>query len=106
LLFTITGKHVDITDAIRAHAEEKAAKLPKYYDSLTEVGVIIDSGKSTIVEAEVIAKAEHGKIFVAKEIGRDAYACIDLAVHKVEEQLRRAKTKQRNNKHIPGAERL
>ncbi|MHC4367568.1 MAG: HPF/RaiA family ribosome-associated protein, partial [Planctomycetota bacterium] len=42
LLFTITGKHIEITEAIRAHAEEKTAKLPKYYNSITRVEVIID----------------------------------------------------------------
>ncbi len=101
MLFTITGKHVDITEAIRAHAEEKTAKLTKYYDSLTQVEVVVDSVKTNSVEVEIIAKAEHSNIFVASETGTDAYACIDVAVHKLEEQLRRAKTKQRNNKH-PG----
>jgi len=102
LLFTITGKHVDITEAIRAHASDKTAKLPKYYDSLTEVGVVVESGKGGNVEVEILAKAKRRKPFVAKVTGLDAYTCIDLAVHKLEEQLRRAKTRQRNNKHISG----
>ena len=41
---------------------------------------------------------------IAKESGEDTYACIDMAVHKIERQLRRKKEKQRNNKHIPGME--
>ncbi len=102
MLFTITGKHVDITEAIRTHAAEKTAKLPKYYDSLMEVDVVVESGKGANVEVEIIAKAERSKPFVAKETGLDAYTCIDLAVHKLVEQLRRAKTRQRNSKHISG----
>jgi putative sigma-54 modulation protein len=102
MLFTITGKHVEITDAIRTHAEEKTAKLPKYYNSVNQVEVIIDGGDGggdAIVE--IIARAEHSNVFIAKESGQDTYACIDLAVHKLERQLRRKKKKQRNNKHLP-----
>ncbi len=101
MLFTITGKHVEITDAIRSHAEEKTAKLPKYYSSINQVEVIIDSGDGSDAIVEVIAHAEHSNVFIAKESGQDTYACIDLAVHKLERQLRRKKKKQRNNKHLP-----
>ena len=101
MLFTITGKHVEITDAIRSHAEEKTAKLPKYYNSVNRVEVIIDGGDGGDAIVEVIARAEHSNVFIAKESGQDTYACIDLAVHKLERQLRRKKKKQRNNKHLP-----
>jgi putative sigma-54 modulation protein len=101
MLFTITGKHVEITDAIRSHAEEKTAKLPKYYSSINQVEVIIDSGDGSDAIVEVIARAEHSNVFIAKESGQDTYACIDMAVHKLESQLRRKKKKQRNNKHLP-----
>ena len=41
-------------------------------------------------------------MFVVTEAGEDAYKCIDAAVHKMERQLRRKKTKERNNKHPNG----
>ncbi len=99
MLFTITGKHIEITEAIRKHAEEKTAKLPKYYNSINRVEVIIDGSQGGETSVEVIAKAEHSKIFVGTEAGQDAYRCIDMAVHKLERQLRRAKSKERDNKH-------
>ena len=105
MLFTITGKHIEITEAIREHAEEKTAKLPKYYNSINQVEVIIDgqaAGDNTSVE--VIARGEHSKIFIATKTGNDAYKCIDLAVHKIERQLRRKKTRERDNKHTGGAQ--
>ncbi|MHC4582786.1 MAG: HPF/RaiA family ribosome-associated protein, partial [Planctomycetota bacterium] len=37
MLFTISGKHIEITEAIRRHAEEKTSKLPKYYNSINRV---------------------------------------------------------------------
>lgn len=104
MLFTITGKHVEITDAIRIHAQEKTEKLPRYYNSINQVEVIIDGNDGSGPSVEVIARAEHSNIFIAKESGEDTYSCIDMAVHKIERQLRRKKEKQRNNKHIPGME--
>ncbi|UCF43644.1 MAG: ribosome-associated translation inhibitor RaiA [Planctomycetota bacterium] len=102
MLFTITGKHIDITEAVRRHAEQKTSKLPKYYNSINQVEVIIDGGRSGSMSVEIIARGEHSKIFVAHERGEDAYQCIDLAVHKLERQLRKRKGKERNHKHKGG----
>lgn len=104
MLFTISGKHIDITEAIRRHAEEKTSKLPRYYDSINQVEVIIDGSKGGNTSVDIIARAEHNKIFIVKEAGEDAYKCIDVAVHKLERQLRRKKGRERNNKHISGTE--
>lgn len=99
MLFTITGKHIDITDALRSHAELRTEKLPRYYDSLSRVEVIIEGNEGGNISVEIIAKAEHKNIFIAKETGDDAYACIDVAVHKIERQLSRKKGKERDDKH-------
>jgi len=104
LLFTISGKHVEITEAIKAYAEEKTSKLPKYYNSINQVEVIVDGGQGSNTSVEIIARAEHSKVFVSTQTGEDAYRCIDMAVHKLERQLRRAKSKERDNKHTSGAE--
>ena len=100
IAFTISGKHVTITDSIRAHAEEKTSKLPRYYDGINQVEVIVDSSHGVNkISVEVIARGEHGNVFVATETGEDAYPCIDGAVHKLERQLRKKKTKERDDKH-------
>ncbi len=104
MLFKITAKHVDITDAIRKHAEEKTAKLPRYYSSINQVEVIIESGQKGNLGVEIIARGEHSKVFVVSEVGEDVYRCIDLAARKLERQLRRKKTRERNKKHTPSAE--
>lgn len=102
MLFTITGKHIEITEAIRRYAEEKTSKLPKYYNSINRVEVIIDGEPGGKMSVEMIARGEHRKIFVVTEISEDIYLCIDTAVHKLERQLRRKKGKERDNKHTRG----
>jgi putative sigma-54 modulation protein len=104
LLFTITGKHVEITEALKSHAEDKTSKLPRYYSSINRVEVVICRSQPASFTVEVIAKGEHSNIFVVTETGNDAYQCIDTAVHKLERQLRRKKGKERNKKHTGNSE--
>jgi len=102
LLFTITGKHIDIAEAVKEHAQQKASKLPKYYDSINQVEVIIEGGQGNNNSVEIIARAEHSRVFVVTETGEDIRRCIDVAVHKLERQLRKKKEKERDNKHVSG----
>ena len=104
MLITISGKHIEITDSIKKHAEEKTSKLPKYNNSINQIEVVIDGNQGGSMSVEVIARAEHSKVFVGTEMGEDAYRCIDMAVHKLERQLRRTKSKERDNKHASGSE--
>ena len=102
LLFTITGRHIEITDAIRTHAEEKTAKLPHYYDCITQTEVIIDGSDGGNTGVEIIVHCERHNPFVVHERGDDAYGLIDLAIHKLERRLRDTKEKERNKKHSAG----
>jgi putative sigma-54 modulation protein len=99
LLFKISGKHVDIPVALKNYAEEKTSKLPRFYNIINQVEVIIDGKEGSNLAVEVIARAEHKKVFVVKEKASDVYACIDLAVHRLEQQLRKRKAKERDKKH-------
>jgi putative sigma-54 modulation protein len=100
LQVVVTGRHIDITDAMKKHAEEKVSKLPRYYDGINFIEVIIDASDKVNKSVEVIARAEHNKVFVATDTGDDLYTCIDMAVHKIERQITKSKTKERDNKHI------
>ncbi len=98
----VSGKHVEITDPIRAYAQDKTAKLPRYYDRVTQLEVIL--GKMTDkpgadFEIEIIADVEGHDSFVAKSTGTDLYGCIDSATDKMERQLTDHKEKLRNRKH-------
>ena len=104
MLFTISGRHLDVPEAVRKHAEEKTSKLPKFYDSISRIEVIIGGSQGGGgVNVEIIASAEHGKVFVVSQTGTDVYLCIDLAVRKLEQQIRRKKSKERDDKRTRGA---
>jgi ribosomal subunit interface protein len=96
--FMITGKHFEVSNEVKMHAQEKTAKLPRFYDSINQVEVIIDGNEGGHIGVEIIARAEHNKVFVVKQVNDDVLAGIDVAVRILEEQLRRAKGRERDNK--------
>lgn len=106
LQFDISGKHVEITEALRKHAQSKVSKLPRYYDSINQVEIKVERAEGHLPTVEIIAHGEHNKIFIAKETGADIFTCIDTAAHKIERQLTKMKTRERDNKHAPGASAL
>ena len=99
MLFTISGKHIDMTEAIKSYAQEKTSRLPRYYNGINQVEVIVDGSEGGKTSVEIIARGEHSRVFVGTESGENVYKCLDLAVRKLEKQLRKKKTKERNNKH-------
>jgi putative sigma-54 modulation protein len=99
---TISGRHLEITPAIRQYAEEKVSKLPKYYDLIQIVEVILDGHEAKRTRAEIVVIAEHKNRFVAHHEGEDLYGCIDQAMHKVQQQLTAHKERFRNRKHNAG----
>jgi putative sigma-54 modulation protein len=89
---------MDVTEAMKAYAEQKANKLSKYYDLIQEIEVIFDAGKQQ-TKVEMIVNAEHKNTFIANHAEGDAYACVDACADKLERQLTEHKKKHRNRKH-------
>lgn len=95
----VTGKHLDITDAIRAYAQDKASRLSRFYDRLSTIEVLADKHDSHQYKIELIAHVDGHERFVASHTGDDLYACIDDTAAKMERQLHDYKEKRRNHKH-------
>jgi len=99
VIVTISARHMEVTDSLRNYAEQKAGKLPKYFDRIQEIEVVFDAGKANVT-VEMIVHAEHRNMFVVKHDEGDAYACIDGCMHKLERQLSEHKQMHRNRKHM------
>ena len=96
---TLSGRHLEITPAIRAYAEEKAGRLTKYYDLIQDINVILDGSADKSKKVEMVITAGHKDRFVASVEGEDLYGCIDQVIHKLERQLTDHKERFRNRKH-------
>ena len=99
MTITISGRHMEVTTALKAYAEQKAAKLGKYYDLIHQIEVIFDAQKKDNIAVEMIVHAEHKNTFIANHLNGDAYACVDGCMHKLERQITEHKDKFRNRKH-------
>ena len=95
----VTGKHLEVTDAIRQYALDKSGKLPRYFDRIQEIEVVADKRENHGYEVDLIVHVEHHENFIARAKGDDLYACIDVTVDKMERQLTDHKEKLRNRKH-------
>ena len=96
----VIGRHFEITPAIRDYANQKANKLPRYYDRIKSIEVVADRADHyNHYEVEVIVQVERADPFIVKVAGEDLYACVDESVSKLERQLRDHKEKLRNRKH-------
>jgi putative sigma-54 modulation protein len=99
----VSGRHVEVTDALKAYVTEKAEKLQRFYDRVQNIEVIFEEEAGNH-RCELIASADHHTTFVAKEVRPDAFASVDAALKDVERQLTRHKEKFRNRKHLTGPE--
>lgn len=94
----VAGRHVEVTDDVREYVQCKVSKLPRFYDRIHEVEVVLDH-ESEQFTAEMIVRADRKHTFVASETGPDTFALIDMVTEKLERQLIRHKEKNRNRKH-------
>lgn len=103
---TITGQHVELTDAIRAYAEEKLGRIDHYFDQVLDGHVVLKflSHEKVNNVAEVSVHAP-GNTFYAEARDQDMYAAIDALSDKLEGQVRRFKEKLTERKG-PGTGRM
>jgi putative sigma-54 modulation protein len=94
----VSGKHLEITPAIKTFAEEKMNKLPHYLSTISKVEVVLGKHDAHAFEVEGIVHVDRHEHFVAKVHGEDLYGCIDGLVDKVVRQLRDYKEKTKTHK--------
>ncbi len=85
----VTGRHLHVTDAMKAYAEEKLAKLERIGDRILDIALTMDIQK---LEHRVDIVMKYGHTLIKSHAATtDMYASIDLAIHKLESQLRKYK---------------
>ncbi|MEZ0536210.1 ribosome hibernation-promoting factor, HPF/YfiA family [Caldicellulosiruptoraceae bacterium PP1] len=89
--FIISGKNIEITNALRERVEKKLSKLEKYIKKDVDVHVTLSVEKIRhIIEVTI---PFYGMILRAEEESTDMYSAIDLVIESLERQIRKYKTK-------------
>jgi putative sigma-54 modulation protein len=96
----ISGHHVDITDSLRAYAEEKVQKLQRHYDHITNAHVVLTVEKLR-QRAEATLHVSGAELFADAD-NEDMYAAIDALIDKLNRQLIKHKEKSLNRDHGRG----
>ena len=98
---TIVGKNIEITDGMRNYAEEKLSRLDRFSEDVDPSGHIrvlariYPNGQ----KVEISVPVKHGSVR-AEVTSDDFYESVDLAIDKLEDQIRRRKTKKlKRRKH-------
>lgn len=94
---TITGRHMEVTEALKDHVRGGIDKVLSHFDKVIDADVVLAVEKRSHI-AEVNLHANGIRIH-GKEKSEDMYASVDAVLEKVERQVR--KHKDRINRHQP-----
>lgn len=98
--YTIRGQKLEVTDAIRDYAISKIDKMEKYFDNPDEVSVkVVFSIRGREQKVEITINGINFDL--RSEVSHsDMYAAIDLAVDKLEQQMRKFKSKLMSKERV------
>lgn len=98
--YTIRGQKLEVTDAIRDYVVSKIDKMEKYFENPDEVSVkVVFSIRGREQKVEITINSINFDL--RSEVSHsDMYAAIDLAVDKLEQQMRKFKSKLMSKERV------
>ena len=93
----VTSRHGTVRPDAQEYIIGKAEKLLTYFERVTEISVTVDFEHDDAV-VEILVDTEHKHDFVARAEGTDVTGVFDVALHKMEQQIRKYKEKLQNHR--------
>ena len=91
---TISTRHGNVSEQTQAHLESKVEKLSRNFDSVTGIDILIDLANREKPNLSVTVKQKNiADAYVAID-NTELLTAMDLALDKLEQQLRKAKEKK------------
>jgi putative sigma-54 modulation protein len=99
---SVTFRHTQPTEALKQYAEQKMHRVGKYFSQPLDahVTLAVDAKERRVAEVELHT---HGTMILGKEQHQDLYAAIDLAIDKIERQIKKQKAKTKLKRRRPNA---
>ena len=101
----VTARHGHLSDETQERLQAKVEKLPRHFDRLTSIEVVVDLQDPNRPKVDLLVSAEHKHDFVAHEQTPNLMTSIESAVHKMDQQLRKYKERTIENHRDPEAKR-
>ncbi|MBE7497560.1 MAG: ribosome-associated translation inhibitor RaiA [Verrucomicrobiaceae bacterium] len=89
----VTGRHIEITEAIRDYAHKKIESLHLDYPRIIEAKVVLDVQGHHRQIAEIILFCANHIVIEVKSTTEDIYASIDESIAKIARRMRKYKTR-------------
>jgi putative sigma-54 modulation protein len=99
---TVSSRNVELSEALRAVAEEKIGRLDRFFDGIQRAEVHFSEERNPrIVDKDVceVTVEGHGHHIRARVAAPDTFSAVDAAVSKLEHQLHKLKTKLVSRSH-------
>ncbi|MBL9118196.1 MAG: ribosome-associated translation inhibitor RaiA [Verrucomicrobiaceae bacterium] len=94
LPIVVTGRHVDVTEAMREYARKKVEGLHLDYPRIIEAKVVLDVQKHHNQQmAEIVLFCANHIVIEADSTSPDIYASIDETISKIARRMRKYKTR-------------
>ena len=93
---TVTFRHMEPIESLKAYAEEKVSKINKYLDSPVEAHIVLSVEKFRH-QADVTININKVRVKAVEET-EDMYSAIDQVMDKIEKQVKRHLSKIRNRR--------
>lgn len=91
---SVSARHGHLQTGDQDLIEEKASRLRRLYDRITAIEVTIDLEHLDKPSVEIRVSAEHADDLVATAEASTVISSLDMAIPKVEQQLRKLKEKK------------
>jgi len=99
---TIRGRNVEVSDGLRATAEEKVSRLSRHLDGWEHAEIHFSEEKNPRISAKEVCEVTvwgHGHVIRAKAASSDAFASVDRVIDKLEHQMEKLKSRLQSRTH-------
>jgi putative sigma-54 modulation protein len=97
---SISSRNGSLSEEMSEYIEEKLAKLPKIFERIESIAATVDL-RPDLTTVEVLVNAEHKHDLIARDEASNFQGAVDLAIHKIETQLRRYKERIQEHRRTP-----
>ena len=97
---SVSARHGSLQPGDHDLVEEKAGKLRRLYDRVNAIEVTVDLEHLEKPSVEIKVSAEQADDCIATANATTVIAALDLAIPKVEQQLRRVKEKKTGHRAV------
>ena len=98
---SITGRHFELTEPIKAYADAAIDSLNKYHLDIISANTVISANEKNGKKGfatEFIVNLKDKNTIVITQNDKDVYAAMDLAIERVKKALRRHSDKIKNHR--------